>query len=266
MKWYDISDVDRLYAHTWGESIHFGHYDTGRETVFQATQRAKALLVQAAGIEETCAVLEVASGWGAAARYLAERVGARVVATNYSHQHARIAADQCADWIARGRILPAMADYHALPFGEGVFDIHWSQESLVHATDKARVFAEAFRVLKPGGRIVFTDQTTRPDRLDAAGRDRIVERHGSDDLWDHTDFLIALERAGFTARRHWDWTAHMARHFTRLYQKIETDRAELEREIASDILERNHAMWQWGARLAREGGIGYAMIVAEKPT
>lgn len=265
MKWYDIEAVDRLYAHTWGESIHFGFYKTGSESVFQATQLAKRHLAVEAQIDRSCEVLEVASGWGAAARFLADRIGCRVVATNYSAHQARIAAQNCASFIAKGRILSAMADYHSLPFQAACFDIHWSQESLVHAKNKARVFAEAYRVLKPGGRIVFTDQTTDAAKLDPASQDRIIARHGSSDLWNAGDFLRGLEQAGFTIATYRNWTDHMARHFVRLYRKIEMDREVLETRIDAATLDHNHAMWRWGAELAHSGGIGYAMVVAVKP-
>jgi ubiquinone/menaquinone biosynthesis C-methylase UbiE len=52
---------------------------------------------------------------------------------------------------------------------EGSMDVVLSQEAFLHVPDKAGVLAEASRVLKPGGRLVFTDWTThRPLTQDEA--------------------------------------------------------------------------------------------------
>ncbi|MCP9946226.1 class I SAM-dependent methyltransferase [Streptomyces somaliensis] len=102
-------------------------------------------------------VLEVGAGAAQCSRWLAAR-GARPVALDLSHrqlQHAlRIGADG-----------PALvqADAGALPFGDGSFDLACSAYGAVpFVADPVRVFREVRRVLRPGGRWVFS--VTHPIR------------------------------------------------------------------------------------------------------
>lgn len=105
-------------------------------------------------------VLEVGCGAAPCARWLATQ-GARVVATDLS---AGMLA-QAAAIAERTRVAVPLvqADAAALPFAAGSFDIACSAFGAVpFCADTDRVMAEVARVLRPGGRWVFS--TTHPVR------------------------------------------------------------------------------------------------------
>ena len=104
-------------------------------------------------------VLEVGAGAGQGSRWLAAQ-GASVVATDLS-----------AGMIRQGRALDraggavpfTQCDALALPFGEATFDLVFTAYGAVpFVADSARLVREAARVLRPGGRFVFS--TTHPVR------------------------------------------------------------------------------------------------------
>ena len=156
-------------------------------------------------------------------------------------------------------------DFHALPFADHTFDVWWCQEATVHASDKPRVAREAFRVLKPGGRIVFSDQTTVQSMLNADEAQRLSARHGSDDLFAADDFCAVLRQAGFTGIAVVDWREHMARHFANLVRRIESNYTALARDIPKSTLDFNLSLWRLGCDLAGRGAIGWHCFRAEKP-
>lgn len=262
---YENISVDRLYEAVWGEGIHFGTYKTGSETIEAAAKLTRDRMAGAANVADASLVLEVGSGHGVSARQLTRVVRGRIVATNYAPNHDEIARDNTRRERLEHRISHGLADYHSLPFFDNLFDLYWCQESFVHATDKPRVMAEAFRVLAPGGTIVFSDQTTNRQACLPEERDRIVRRHGAPDLCDADDFAGLLRNAGFEIISVQDWSAHMTRHFEQLVDRIKTRWNSLAATIDDAVLRSNYENWCTAANYARRGKMGWHCFVGRKP-
>ncbi len=102
-------------------------------------------------------LLDVGCGIGGPARYLAETYECRVTGVDLTEEFVEVAqalTDRCG---LDDRIEYHQASALALPFDEGSFDA----ASLIHVgmniADKATLFAEVHRVLKPGGRFAVYD-------------------------------------------------------------------------------------------------------------
>ncbi len=100
-------------------------------------------------------VLEVAAGSGVVARALAPRLGAaaRYVVTDLNRPMLDYAASRQG---ADARITWRQADALHLPFEEAAFDVVCCQFGAMFFPDRVAGYAEARRVLRAGGRFVFS--------------------------------------------------------------------------------------------------------------
>ncbi|GHH74002.1 hypothetical protein GCM10018793_14100 [Streptomyces sulfonofaciens] len=107
-------------------------------------------------------VLEVGAGAAQCSRWLAAQ-GARPVALDLSHRQLQHAL-RLADALPPGAgVRLVQADAGALPFAAGSFDLACSAYgALPFVAEPVRVLAEVYRVLRPGGRFVFS--VTHPIR------------------------------------------------------------------------------------------------------
>jgi SAM-dependent methyltransferase len=98
-------------------------------------------------------VLEIAAGTGVVTRALATlpNEGISIVATDLN----QAMLDRAATVGTARPVTWQQADAMALPFPEGAFDVVVCQFGAMFFPDKARAFAEARRVLEPGGHFVF---------------------------------------------------------------------------------------------------------------
>lgn len=106
------------------------------------------------------AVLEIAVGTGRNLPHYP--AGARVTGIDVSQEMLALAAERAE---ALGRAIELRcADAHALPWSEASFDTVVSTASLCSIPDERQAIAEAWRVLRPGGRLVAFEHVRSPNR------------------------------------------------------------------------------------------------------
>jgi SAM-dependent methyltransferase len=103
-------------------------------------------------------VLEVASGSGGLARYLAQREECRVIGIDANEHGVSAATRITLESGLADRVTFRLADANArLPFADDSFDALVCIDSMNHFPDRLSVLREWRRVLRPGRRAVFTD-------------------------------------------------------------------------------------------------------------
>lgn len=103
-------------------------------------------------------VIEVASGSGGPALYLARKTGCRVTGVDVNPNGIATAIEAANRQVAGDRVKFEVADATApLPFADDEFDALLCIDSMNHFPARLETLREWRRVLKPGGRAVFTD-------------------------------------------------------------------------------------------------------------
>lgn len=118
---------------------------------------ANDALATLAGIDDDCHVLDVCCGLGGPSRYLAQKYGCRVTGIDLTESRVEGAKRLTAMVGLDDNVTFQTGNALDLPFGDRTFDVVISQEAFCHIPDKDRLVAQCARVLKPGGRLAFTD-------------------------------------------------------------------------------------------------------------
>ncbi len=107
-------------------------------------------------------VLDIGGGIGGPARWVASRFGCHVTSLDLTPEFCRAAEDLNAATGLSDRVRVVEGSATDLPFPEAAFDRAYSENVAMNIADKRRFYAEAFRVLRPGGVFVFSHYGAGP--------------------------------------------------------------------------------------------------------
>lgn len=145
-------DVDRLTPDDLAPVDEF--HTRGRAATVELARRL--------ALKGTEKVLDLGCGVGGPSRYLAWTFGCRVTGLDLTPEFCRVAT-----MLAERTGLAEKVEYQAgdalhMPFADQSFDVVWSQNVVMNISDRAQLYAEIRRVLKPGGRYAFSDIVAGP--------------------------------------------------------------------------------------------------------
>jgi ubiquinone/menaquinone biosynthesis C-methylase UbiE len=254
-----------------------GEYDPGMQTLLQLLwgegflspggAAEIAQLLEGSSLAG-CMVLDIGCGLGAVDELLITRHGARSVLgvdvdpTLLSSMAQRIERAGLA-----GRLSTLQVQPGPLPLPDDSFDVVFSKDAIVQIPDKSAVFAEACRVLRPGGHLIVSDWLRGGSGPYSSEMLEFFRLEGiAYNMADVAETIAALTHAGFTeiqVRDRNEWYRDLARR----------ELAALEGELRPLVTERigtertAHFIGNWRQMVSvlERGELRPAHLKARKP-
>ena len=142
-------------------------------------------------------VLDAGSGFGGPSRYLADTVGCRVTGVDLAPSFVAVAQLLAERAGLSERVHYEVGDITALPFADARFDLVWTQHVVMNITDRAGVYRQFRRVLKPQGRLLFYDVIAADGHPELHFPVPWAADARASHLLTQTETVAALQAAGF---------------------------------------------------------------------
>lgn len=107
-------------------------------------------------------LLDVGSGIGGPARFIANRFGCKVTGIDLTDEFCDVARHLTAAMGLSDQVTIEQGNALAMPFADGAFDGAYSMNVSMNIEDKAAFYGEIFRVLAPGGWLVLSEVAKGP--------------------------------------------------------------------------------------------------------
>lgn len=219
-----------------GDDIHYGIFNSDSDGLKESSQNsveALAAMAEACGglkkvaDGEPIKVLDLGSGKGGAARWLAKTYGCHVTCFNLGEKQNEFNKNKAvADGIGE-LIEPTLGSFNE-PLPQkwtDQFDMVWSQEAFCHAMDHNALIAEVQRVLKPGGTAVFSDIMQSDNGGDCTS---FTGQNVTTKLASPATYKEAIKTTGMKLCEYKDLTHHLTKYFQCMLEAVKESKLPLQ--------------------------------------
>jgi sarcosine/dimethylglycine N-methyltransferase len=262
--YYD-GPASEIYKNIWGDNLHMAIPPYEGASLQEAMDNTNVVMAEAANLSPNDRVIDLGCGYGSTARYIASKYGCTVTGQTISNEELKLARERAETSDARDLLTFEWGDFHNIEYRDNSFDVVWSQEAFLHGADKSKILSECYRVLKPGGTLIFSDILVRRD-TPQADRERIYARIKTVDIWDRPDYEAALERNGFQLLKAEDKSQYVAPTYGGVVAKVRDNRTELVDRIGEETVDKTIAALDFWVDSANAGKVGWGIFLANKPS
>lgn len=206
-RYYDENQFLYNFASPKTKEIHHGFWYKGTKNSSEAVRNTTKAVASLLKPKKSDKVLDAGCGIGGPAIYMAENFGSHVTGITVSRKQLRMARSNSGKTASNGLLRFMLRDYMNNGFRSGSFSKIFGIESVCHAVEKPRFLKEAYRLLKPGGRLIVCDAFLIKDRLSLSDRavyDKFLRGWLVPNLAQKKDFFKWIKQAGFRKVRYYD--------------------------------------------------------------
>lgn len=264
--YYDSDDADTFYSTIWGgEDLHIGMYDD-TSNIREASDKTIAEMAdRLPGIGPDSRVLDLGAGYGGAMRRLVEKTGCDAVCLNISETQNTYNQKKIAEAGLSKKISVKHGVFEDVPYEDASFDAVWSQDAFLHSDQRDAVIAEAFRVLKPGGHLIFTDPMQANDVPEGVLQP-VYDRLQLNSLGSPRFYSEAAETVGFQTLAQEDMTHQLRAHYARVREELIANHDKLRDAGASlEYLEKMTIGLENWVKAADAGHLAWGIQLFRKP-
>ncbi len=215
------------------------------------------------GLGRDSRVLDVGSGLGGPARYLAHTVGCRVTALELQQEMHEVASTLTRRCGLDARVTHVRGDALTYPLPEGAFDAAVSWLAIHHIPARARLASRLAAAIRRGGRIYIEDLVVRAP---FAPGDATDVRHAlyGETMTSPEDYEADLMKAGFVDIESTDMTPSWAPFCQRRAAEFTSNSARHARVHGEATAARLETFFSTVGRLFASGSLGGIRIAARR--
>lgn len=219
-------------------------------------------LVELGKIDDGLSVLDIGSGLGGSAFYLAEHKDCMVQGIDLMELNVAEANRRAVSKGLSARVRFVTGEATLLPFEDRCFEVVWGQDAWCHVEDKRGLISEAYRVLVAGGLVVFSDWLLRD--LQSSTTDEIRQVTASPNIGDVQMYRGLLDERGFALEEYADTSAEFAAGYRDVLKRLYAIEAEVCTRFGQKVFDIVLAKQQFVLDAFTTGVLGAGSFVARK--
>ncbi len=220
-------------------------------------------LVAQAKVVAADRVLDICSGLGGPARYIAWKTGCQVTGLDLTTSRVEGATALTDAAGLAAQVSFRQGNALALPFADASFTLAISQEAFAHIPDKPTLVAGISRVLQPAGRLVFSDILSRQPLASDDAR-RLFDGMRFSEIATEADYRAWLQGAGLTVVHVTDLSEEWTRILVERHAMYRSLREQTVARLGQAHFDRYDQAYEHFVGLYRTGVLAGALFHARR--
>ncbi|MBE0651391.1 MAG: methyltransferase domain-containing protein [Bacteroidales bacterium] len=203
------------------KGLHLGLWYQDTKNLHEALQNANEKVAGFIVNSGSAHILDAGCGVGGTAMYLSKNHHCSVEGITLSKAQVIQGKHYIHEAGLEGKVNLSVQDFVNTSFPERSFDLIYGIESICHAQEKADFYKEAFRLLKPGGKIVILDYYLSEKGKRPGNRKSLdwwLHRWAVSDLDDVPETVKKLKQEGFDTIQTENLTDHIRKSVRHMYR------------------------------------------------
>lgn len=263
--YYDSENADNFYYHVWGgEDIHVGLYTKQGEPVRDASARGVRKMGELLNdVDQNTRMLDIGAGYGGTARYFAKTYGCQVDCLNLSEKENERNIEKNKAQGLDDKVKVYGGNFEELPFKPETYDVVISQDSLLHSANKKKVLQEVDRVLRKGGKFLFTDPM-QANQVPAGVLDPVLERIHLDSMGSVAKYREIAKGLNWKELQVVEMPEQLVNHYSSIRQYLRENYESLKDKISTDYMDRMIAGLGHWVEQGRAGHLNWGYLLFQK--
>ncbi|XP_039257506.2 uncharacterized protein LOC120334118 [Styela clava] len=214
------------------------------------------------GLTKGQKVLDVGCGIGGSAFHMGREFGAEVIGIDLSSNMIGIAIERQREYQIP-KVYFEVADATKIQYPEDAFDVIYSRDTILHIKHKDQLFANFYKWLKPGGKVLITDYVCGPhDKHSQEFKDYVAQRGYF--LLTVDQYGQELQNAGFTNVKAVDKTDMFVSILQKELQLFDRKKGDFAKKFSVEDFDSIKTGWNDKLRRCGKGDQKWGFFYAEK--
>ncbi len=213
-------DYQLIYFRRNNYSMNYGYWDRSATNRHQALLNLNKVIASKLKLNSGHLVLDAGCGLGESSFWFAKNINCRVKAVSIAPNQIQIAKKIAKKRKLDSKVKFSVADYTKTKFSKNHFDAIIAIETICHLQDKTDFYKEAFRILKPGGKLAVAEYYQIPPKLSSRELlqlNKMLKGWVIPNLWTKSQHLQALKQIGFSSTDFLDYSINTIKTSRFLY-------------------------------------------------
>lgn len=252
-------------------ALHYGLWERGTKDINEALLNTNKFMAREVRVKPGDRILDAGCGIGGSSIWLAKNFDVNVIGITISKTQLQKARE-----LSKTKLLGKtgffLKDFLRTGFPNNSFDVVWAIESVCHAERKRDFMEEAYRILKPGGRLIVADGLLKRKARNEREKEIInvfTEGLALPNLAGEDVFKKEMRETGFTKVRLFDKTKEILPSSIRIHDMCKSAMpftkaaSKINRKL--EVILKNNLAGIAQLEAVKNGLAGYGIFYGEKP-